>query len=246
MNAGIQGLAADIFKVALVRLDRALEDAGMAARLILQVHDEVILEVPPARRRRAADGGGWSVRRPGGRRRRPVRGQRHRAMVEPRPGAARRWADAKWLSAVAGLRVARGALASRPSPPTRAGLPAVLVHEGHRPGGRVPGRRPGLWRRAMRVLDVGCGPGRHARALAARGIEVVGRRHQRALRRAGPRRAPPSPRSCAATPASCATTASSTPPSRCARGRSGSCPGEDGEVLRRMVRASAARAGGRR
>ncbi len=48
MNAGIQGLAADIFKVALVKLDRALEDASMAARLVLQVHDEVILEVPPA------------------------------------------------------------------------------------------------------------------------------------------------------------------------------------------------------
>ena len=47
MNAGIQGLAADIFKVALVRLDRVLEDAEMQARLILQVHDEVILDVPP-------------------------------------------------------------------------------------------------------------------------------------------------------------------------------------------------------
>ena len=47
MNAGIQGLAADIFKVALVRLDRALEETGSASRLILQVHDEVILEVPP-------------------------------------------------------------------------------------------------------------------------------------------------------------------------------------------------------
>jgi len=47
MNAGIQGLAADIFKVALVRLDRALEEAGAVSRLILQVHDEVILEVTP-------------------------------------------------------------------------------------------------------------------------------------------------------------------------------------------------------
>ncbi len=47
MNAGIQGLAADIFKVALVRLDGALEEAGLASRLVLQVHDEVILEVPP-------------------------------------------------------------------------------------------------------------------------------------------------------------------------------------------------------
>jgi len=48
MNAGIQGLAADIFKVALVRLDAALETGGLTSRVILQVHDEVILEVPPA------------------------------------------------------------------------------------------------------------------------------------------------------------------------------------------------------
>jgi DNA polymerase-1 len=48
MNAGIQGLAADIFKVALIRLDHALEDRGLTSRLILQVHDEVILEVPPS------------------------------------------------------------------------------------------------------------------------------------------------------------------------------------------------------
>ena len=54
MNAGIQGLAADIFKVALVRLDRALEDEGLRSRLILQVHDEVILEVPPDEHDRAA------------------------------------------------------------------------------------------------------------------------------------------------------------------------------------------------
>jgi DNA polymerase-1 len=46
MNAGIQGLAADIFKVALVRVDQALEEHGSASRLVLQVHDEVIVEVP--------------------------------------------------------------------------------------------------------------------------------------------------------------------------------------------------------
>ena len=46
MNAGIQGLAADIFKVALVRVDEALEEAGLASRLVLQVHDEVLVEVP--------------------------------------------------------------------------------------------------------------------------------------------------------------------------------------------------------
>jgi DNA polymerase-1 len=48
MNAGIQGLAADIFKVALVRLDQALEAGGYDSRLVLQVHDEVLLEVPEA------------------------------------------------------------------------------------------------------------------------------------------------------------------------------------------------------
>jgi DNA polymerase-1 len=47
MNAGIQGLAADIFKVALVRLDARLAPEGLSSRLVLQVHDEVILEVPP-------------------------------------------------------------------------------------------------------------------------------------------------------------------------------------------------------
>ncbi|PZS22563.1 MAG: DNA polymerase I [Acidimicrobiales bacterium] len=55
MNAGIQGLAADLFKVALVRLDDALASEGLASRLILQVHDEVILEVPPNERQRAAE-----------------------------------------------------------------------------------------------------------------------------------------------------------------------------------------------
>lgn len=54
MNAGIQGLAADIFKVALVRLDARLTDAGLASRVVLQVHDEVILEVPPSEQEEAA------------------------------------------------------------------------------------------------------------------------------------------------------------------------------------------------
>jgi DNA polymerase-1 len=46
MNAGIQGLAADIFKVALVRIDEALVAGEYASRVVLQVHDEVIVEVP--------------------------------------------------------------------------------------------------------------------------------------------------------------------------------------------------------
>ena len=48
MNAGIQGLAADIFKVALVRLDRALDAGGLVSRIVLQVHDEIIVEAPDA------------------------------------------------------------------------------------------------------------------------------------------------------------------------------------------------------
>ncbi|MEY2434613.1 MAG: polymerase [Acidimicrobiaceae bacterium] len=55
MNAGIQGLAADIFKVALVRLDNALEGERLQSRIILQVHDEVLLEVPPAEHDHAAE-----------------------------------------------------------------------------------------------------------------------------------------------------------------------------------------------
>jgi DNA polymerase-1 len=46
MNAGIQGLAADIFKVALVHIDEALVAGEYDSRIVLQVHDEVIVEVP--------------------------------------------------------------------------------------------------------------------------------------------------------------------------------------------------------
>ena len=54
MNAGTQGTAADIFKLALVRLDGALADRGLAARIVLQVHDEVLVEAPRRRARRGA------------------------------------------------------------------------------------------------------------------------------------------------------------------------------------------------
>ncbi len=46
MNAGIQGMAADVFKSALVRLDHALTAGPWRSRLVLQVHDEVVVEVP--------------------------------------------------------------------------------------------------------------------------------------------------------------------------------------------------------
>jgi DNA polymerase I len=47
MNAGIQGLAADLFKLALIRLDAELEAGGFASQLVLQVHDEVLVDVDP-------------------------------------------------------------------------------------------------------------------------------------------------------------------------------------------------------
>ena len=47
MNAPIQGLAADIFKIALVEIDHALTEMKAQSVLVLQVHDEVILELHP-------------------------------------------------------------------------------------------------------------------------------------------------------------------------------------------------------
>ena len=47
MNTPVQGTAADIIKLAMVRVDEALRKAGLESRLILQVHDELLLECPP-------------------------------------------------------------------------------------------------------------------------------------------------------------------------------------------------------
>ena len=47
MNTPIQGTAADIIKLAMVRVHRRLEQEGLQAKLILQVHDELMVECPP-------------------------------------------------------------------------------------------------------------------------------------------------------------------------------------------------------
>ena len=45
VNTTIQGTAANLIKIAMIRVDRALTARGLDARLLLQVHDELVLEV---------------------------------------------------------------------------------------------------------------------------------------------------------------------------------------------------------
>jgi DNA polymerase-1 len=50
LNAPIQGSAADIIKLAMLGVDSALRQAGAASRVLLQVHDELVLEIAPGER----------------------------------------------------------------------------------------------------------------------------------------------------------------------------------------------------
>src|SRR4029079_13176167 len=50
LNAPIQGSAADIIKVAMLGVNTALAKQGLRSRLLLQVHDELVLEIAPAER----------------------------------------------------------------------------------------------------------------------------------------------------------------------------------------------------
>ncbi len=94
LNAPIQGSAADIIKLAMLRVEGALKERSMRSRLLLQVHDELVLEVAPGERERgrggraAGDGRGLRPRRAARRlgRRRAQLGRRRPLIVAP--GAA--------------------------------------------------------------------------------------------------------------------------------------------------------------
>lgn len=53
MNAPIQGSAADLIKIAMIRTEKALKDAGLKTKMVLQIHDELIFKVPKEEKERA-------------------------------------------------------------------------------------------------------------------------------------------------------------------------------------------------
>ncbi|MFJ8042705.1 DNA polymerase I [Kitasatospora sp. NPDC096147] len=70
LNAPIQGTAADIVKIAMLNVDRALTEAKLSTRMLLQVHDEIVLELAPGEREqvealvRAQMAGAYPLRAP--------------------------------------------------------------------------------------------------------------------------------------------------------------------------------------
>lgn len=60
-NTPLQGSAADLMKVAMIRLNRALHETGLRSRMILQVHDELVLEAPDDELEHAVDLVKWAM-----------------------------------------------------------------------------------------------------------------------------------------------------------------------------------------
>ncbi|MBP5224729.1 MAG: DNA polymerase I, partial [Lachnospiraceae bacterium] len=54
MNSPIQGSAADIMKLAMIRVEQALKDEGLRTKIVLQIHDELVLEAPADEQKKAA------------------------------------------------------------------------------------------------------------------------------------------------------------------------------------------------
>jgi DNA polymerase-1 len=50
VNMPIQGTAADLIKIAMIDIDRAMTERGLRGRMILQVHDELVFDIPPSER----------------------------------------------------------------------------------------------------------------------------------------------------------------------------------------------------
>lgn len=55
LNAPIQGTAADIMKIAMIRADRALRDGNLNSRIVLQIHDELVVELAPGEEKRVTE-----------------------------------------------------------------------------------------------------------------------------------------------------------------------------------------------
>ena len=55
MNSPIQGTAADIMKLAMLRVAKALKEQGLKTKILLQIHDELLLEAPVEEAETAAE-----------------------------------------------------------------------------------------------------------------------------------------------------------------------------------------------
>ena len=162
VNTPVQGSAADIIKRAMIDLERRLETEGLAGRMLLQVHDELLLEVPLAEVAAHARGRGrlHGARRPP---RRPAQGGlrlgphvARRALSAPSP--ARRTTDLRLLPESGDTRGApsRRARCPAPSPEPLNASPAERAPRGVDQEDVLGAERP-RDRYSRRGFTVSCG-----------------------------------------------------------------------------------------